>query len=63
MNFGRPLRDPTGKVSINNAFHLINWRFSTHSMLLLLLKYIDNLGNLVLVENNGVRCKERLIIN
>jgi hypothetical protein len=62
MNFGRPIRDPRTKVSINNAFHLINWLFYTHSMLLL-LKYNDNLENSVLVEDNIVRFKVALIIN
>jgi len=47
MNFGRRLRDPTTKVSINNAFHIINLLFSTHSKLLL-LKYTDNLESSVL---------------
>jgi hypothetical protein len=62
MNFGRPLRDPTTKISINNAIHLINWLFYTHSMLLL-LKYNDNLQNSALVENNSVSFKVELIIN
>jgi len=62
MNFGRRLRDPTTKVSINNTFHLINWLFSTHS-LLLLLKYTDNLVKFGFVENNSVRFKVGLIIN
>jgi len=61
MNFGRPLRDATTKVSINNAFHLINLLFSTHSTLL--LKYNDNSENSVLVENNSISFKVGLIIN